>query len=143
MAFRRCTMARLSVRLAAKSATALLVFAAVSFHPSRAQTPANGIIAMTGARVIDGTGHAPLDKATILIENGRIKAVGAAVKIPAGATPVDLSGKTVMPGIINAHGHLNADKSSRPARDRLSVQLGIYADYGITTVVVLGTGDND
>jgi imidazolonepropionase-like amidohydrolase len=136
-------MARFSIRLAATSATALLVFAAVSFHSARAQTPANGIVAMTGARVIDGTGRAPLDQATILIENGHIKAVGTAVKIPAGATRVDLSGKTVMPGIINAHGHLNADKSTRPARDRLSGQLGVYADYGVTTVVVLGTGDND
>src|SRR5713226_4608499 len=111
-------MARLLKRPAA-SVAALLVFAAFSFQSAHAQTPAGGTVAMTGARVIDGTGRAPLEQATIIITNGRIDAVGraAAVKIPAGATRVDMSGKTIMPGIINAHGHLGADKSDRPSRD--------------------------
>jgi imidazolonepropionase-like amidohydrolase len=43
-----------------------------------------------------------------------------------------------MPGIINAHGHLQADASKRPARDRLASQLRMYADYGVTAVQVLG-----
>ena len=95
--------------------------------------------------MIDGTGAAPLDQATILIANGRIEAVGtaAAVKIPAGATRVDMSGKTIVPGLINAHGHLNADQSTRPIPEKLAGQLRVYADYGITTVVVLGTGPKD
>ena len=138
-------MARLSSRLTTASMTTLLVFAALSFQSSHAQTPAGGIVALTGARVIDGTGRAPLEQATIIIANGRIDAVGtgAAVKIPVGATRVDMSGKTIMPGIINAHGHLNADTSTRPIRDKLAGQLRVYADYGVTTVVVLGTGPND
>ncbi|PYS46058.1 MAG: amidohydrolase, partial [Acidobacteria bacterium] len=53
------------------------------------------------------------------------------------------SGKTIVPGLINAHGHLNADQSTRPIRDKLAGQLRVYADYGVTTVVVLGTGPDD
>jgi len=122
----------------------LLVLAAFSFHSLRAQAPAGGTVAMTGARVIDGTGAQPLEKATIVISNGRIEAVGAKVKIPAGATRIDMSGKTIMPGIINAHGHLSFKfDDSLPARERLTRQLRVYADYGVTTVVVLGTGQGD
>ena len=46
-------------------------------------------------------------------------------------------------GLINAHGHLNSDQSARPIRDKLVGQLRLYADYGVTTVVVLGVGAND
>ena len=93
-----------------------------------------------GARVIDGTGGPPLDQATILIVNGRIEAVGAgaAVKIPSGATKVNLAGKTVMPGMVNAHGHsANGDKKL-PVRDQLAQQMRLYAQYGVTAVVTLG-----
>jgi imidazolonepropionase-like amidohydrolase len=140
-------MARLSRHFAVSLAVSmgtLLVLAAFSFHSLRAQAPAGGTVAMTGARVIDGTGAQPLEKATIVISNGRIEAVGAKVKIPAGATRIDMSGKTIMPGIINAHGHLSFKfDDSLPARERLTRQLRVYADYGVTTVVVLGTGQGD
>lgn len=99
--------------------------------------------ALTGARVIDGTGAAPLEGATILVSNGRVEAVGTNVNVPAGATRVDLSGKTVVPGLINAHGHLNADVSAKPIPEKLAGQLRVYADYGVTTVYVLGTGAKD
>jgi len=128
-------MTRLSVRLAFSS---IALFTAFSLASIRAQT-----VALTDARVIDGTGRAPVEQATIVISNGRIEAVGKSVKIPSGAMRVNLSGKTIMPGIINAHGHLNADKSNRPPRDKLIGQLRVYADYGVTTVFVLGTGPND
>jgi imidazolonepropionase-like amidohydrolase len=117
---------------------------AFSFQSSLAQAPAGGAIALTGARVINGTGAQPLEQATIVISNGRIEAVGAKVKVPAGATRIDMSGKTIMPGIINAHGHLSFKfDDSLPARERLTRQLRVYADYGVTTVVVLGTGQGD
>jgi hypothetical protein len=133
-------MIRISARVAAVLLGILLVWAGLSFQPSLAQAPAGGTLALTGARVIDGTGAPPLEGATIVVSDGRIQAVGtgAAVTIPAGATRVDLAGKTVVPGLINAHGHLQADMSKRPARDRLAGQLRMYADYGITTVQVLG-----
>ncbi len=61
-------------------------------EPSFAQTPAAGPVALTGARLIDGTGGAPLEQATVVIRNGRIEAAGAAaaVTVPSGATRVDL-----------------------------------------------------
>ena len=119
---------------------ALVVLSAYSFQPSLAQSPASATIALTGARVIDGTGRPPRDQATILIVNGRIESVGAGadVKIPSGATRVNLTGKTVMPGMINAHGHsANGDKKL-PVRDQVVQQMRLYAQYGVTTVVTLG-----
>ena len=133
-------MIRISTRVAAVLFGILLVWAGLSVQPSLAQAPAGGTLALTGARVIDGTGAPPLEGATIVISDGRIQSVGtgAAVTIPAGATRVDMAGKTIVPGLINAHGHLQADMSNRPARDKLAGQLRMYSDYGITTVQVLG-----
>jgi imidazolonepropionase-like amidohydrolase len=83
--------------------------------------------AWVGARIIDGTGKPAIENATLLIRNGRVEAVGRRVKIPAGAKRIDATGKTIMPGIINAHGHV-----SDPA------QFGVYLRDGITTILSLG-----
>jgi imidazolonepropionase-like amidohydrolase len=83
--------------------------------------------AWVGVRIIDGTGRPALEPATLFIRNGRIEAVGAKVKLPRGVQKIDASGKTIIPGLINAHGHIN-DLS----------QLGIYLRDGITTVQSLG-----
>jgi len=112
-----------------------------------AQAPTStGVVALTGARIIDGTGRAPLQQGTIIVNKGVIEAVGpaAAVKIPAGATRVDLSGKTVIPGLINAHAHLNVDQGAGlPVRDDLIRRLKTYAMYGITSAVSLGSRPAD
>jgi imidazolonepropionase-like amidohydrolase len=106
-----------------------------------AQIPVGAAVALTGARVIDGTGAPPIESATILIAGARIQAAGANVAIPAGATRVDLSGKTIVPGFVNAHGHLNANRGTAGSvREALERQLRLYADYGVTTVQVLGLG---
>ena len=136
-------MIRIPTRFAAVLVGIGLVWAAFSFPSLLAQAPAGSTLALTGARVIDGTGAAPLERATIVVADGRIQAVGTSVTIPAGATRVDMSGKTIVPGLINAHGHLGADTSKRPARDRIAGQLRMYADYGITTVQVLGLSLDD
>jgi len=83
--------------------------------------------AWVGARIIDGTGKPAIENATLLIRNERVEAVGRRVKIPAGAKRIDATGKTIMPGIINAHGHV-----SDPA------QFGVYLRDGITTILSLG-----
>jgi imidazolonepropionase-like amidohydrolase len=59
-----------------------------------------------GARLIVGDGSTPIENASFLVQNGRITAIGKSVAIPAGATRVNLSGKTVMPALINAHVHI-------------------------------------
>ena len=104
-----------------------LIAAALSAIPSDSSGQAKAFI---GARVIDGTGAAPITNATIVVRDGRIVAVGpaASVAIPAGAERVSLSGKTVIPGLVNAHGHVtDADRDLR-----------VYAAYGVTTVFSLG-----
>ena len=100
--------------------------------------------AFVGGRVIDGTGRV-MEHATVIVRDGRIQAVGAAasVEVPAGATRVELGGKTLMPGLINAHGHVAATEGlqSHPkfyTRENLLRQLRTYADYGVTTVFSLG-----
>jgi imidazolonepropionase-like amidohydrolase len=100
--------------------------------------------ALVGARIIDGTGKV-IERGTIVMRDGRIVQAGAtdAVKVPAGAAQVNLAGKTVVPGLINAHGHVAATSGLRSApefytRDNLVRQLKTYAQYGITTVYSLG-----
>src|SRR6185503_16234262 len=60
-----------------------------------------------GARLIAGDGSAPIIDSAFLVENGTITRVGRKgdVSAPRGAGRIDLSGKTVMPTLINAHGH--------------------------------------
>ena len=66
-----------------------------------------GVILFEGARLITGDGSAPIENSAFLIENNRISKVGkkGQLQAPAGATRVDLTGKTVMPGIVDAHSH--------------------------------------
>jgi imidazolonepropionase-like amidohydrolase len=113
-------------------ATVAALACALSLVSVGAQAPAS-VKAFTGARLIDGTDRAPVADATIVVRDGRIVAAGPAssVTVPAGAERVVLSGKTVIPGIINAHGHVNT-----PDGD-----LKTYAAYGVTTVFSLG-GEN-
>lgn len=67
---------------------------------------AQPITAIRAGTLIDGTGAAPVRNAVILIQAARITAVGTNVQVPAGATVIDLSGHTVLPGFVDAHVHL-------------------------------------
>lgn len=105
--------------------------------------------AFIGARVIDGTGAAPIENATIIIRNGRFEAVGPSetIEVPDGATIIKVPGKTIVPGLVNAHGHISDVKGleSKPEHyttDHLLEQLRLYARYGVTTVFSLG-GDKE
>lgn len=65
------------------------------------------VVALVGARVIDGTGAPAVDGRTILLRDGRIEAFGpdAQVQIPAGARVIDVAGRTVVPGLVGMHDH--------------------------------------
>jgi imidazolonepropionase-like amidohydrolase len=108
----------------------LIVLAAAGSFATLAggQTPA--VKAFTGMRLVDTAFGSPIENATLVVGNGRILAAGATgkVSIPPGAERVDLAGKTVIPGLINAHGHV-----SDVERD-----LRVYSAYGVTTVFSLG-----
>lgn len=99
--------------------------------------------ALVGGRVISGDGRV-IENGTVVITGEKITAVGpSSTPVPAGATRVDLTGKTVMPGLVNAHGHVAATTGlqSDPAsytRENLTRQLRTYAMYGVTTVFSLG-----
>jgi imidazolonepropionase-like amidohydrolase len=111
------------LRTTASCALALL---AATAAPLRAQ---GATLAFTGATLVDGTGRTPVANATVVVRGGRVVAAGpaAAVAIPSDAQRILLDGKVVIPGLVNAHGHVNS-----PA------DLATYAAYGITTVVSLG-----
>jgi imidazolonepropionase-like amidohydrolase len=79
--------------------------------PALLASPAAGAtpLWLTNARLLDGTGSAPRDGAAVLVRDGRIEAVsGAAEQPPAGAATIDLEGRTLMPGLIDAHAHILA-----------------------------------
>jgi imidazolonepropionase-like amidohydrolase len=99
---------------------------------ARAQTAQ--VTVFEGARLIDGTGGAPIENAAFVVDGGRFTQVGPAaqVKVPPGAARVNLAGKTVMPGIIDAHTHMP------DTREALVDALQRKAYYGVSVVMSLG-----
>jgi imidazolonepropionase-like amidohydrolase len=102
-------------------------------------------MAFVGARLWDGTGAPAVADAVLVVEGGRVRAVGprASTPVPRGFTTVDLAGRFVIPGLINAHGHVGSARGleSGPSvytREVVLDQLRLNARYGITTVVSLG-----
>jgi imidazolonepropionase-like amidohydrolase len=92
-----------------------------------------------GARVIVGDGSAPIENAVLVVDNGRFVQVGrrGEVEVPTGATVVNLTGKTVMPAIVDTHTHMPT------TREALVERLQQKAFYGVGAVASLGqdTGD--
>jgi len=99
------------------------------------------VIALTHVRVIDGTGAAPREDQTLILRDGNIAAMGdfARVAVPEGATTIDLTGKSVIPGLVMVHEHLYY-----PNGPGVYGQLGesfsrLYLSGGVTT---MRTGGN-
>ena len=122
-----------------KFAVAAIALLAVS--PALAETTV-----LTHVTVIDGTGAAAQADSAIVMTDGKITYVGpmAGLKAPAGAKTEDLSGKFVMPGIIDSHVHVGMmhdvtqdEKYETP--ENVAADLKQYAAYGVTAVQVLGT----
>jgi imidazolonepropionase-like amidohydrolase len=64
---------------------------------------------LTGARLIDGTGGPPLERATVVIEQERVTGIDTSGEsTPAGFAHIDLAGRTLMPGLVEAHVHVTA-----------------------------------
>ncbi len=112
------------------SAALLLVLAA-----PRAQAPAPGsVTAIVGVRLIDGTGGPPVDDAVVIVNGSRIAAVGprSRVQVPRGATVVDAAGKALIPGLVDAHYHLNQPQ------DEMKRLFLVSLHWGVTTFRVTG-----
>ena len=102
-----------------------------------------GLQAFVGGRLIDGTGAAAIENGVLVVRDGRIEAVGTSdsVTVPADAEQIDVSGRTLMPGMVNAHGHVNNIEGLDQVdytEAQVERQLGLYARYGVTTVFSLG-----
>ena len=96
-------MIRIPRPLTAAFLSALLVAVGGLLQSAVAQVPDGAAVALTGARLFDGTGRAPHEQSVLVIRNGRIEMVGALgdVDIPDDAERIDLSGKTILPGFVH------------------------------------------
>jgi len=103
------------------------------------------VTVLSHVTVIDGNGGAPRRDVLLVIEGSRVKAiVKAGAAVPKGAKVIDLSGKTLMPEIVNCHGHLGLLKGTKMSaanytEDNVRRQLLQYQDYGVGAVLVMGT----
>jgi imidazolonepropionase-like amidohydrolase len=125
----------------ALAAAAMLAMPAFLAAPALAESTV-----LTNLTVIDGTGRPAQPNSAIVMTDGKIAFVGpmSQLKAPSGAKTVNLSGKFVMPGIIDSHVHVGMmkgvtqdEKYETPAN--VEADLKQYAAYGVTAVQVLGT----
>src|SRR5882762_3252805 len=128
---------------------AVLALIATHSWSAAAQAPRpTGAIVFEGARLITGDGSAPIEDAAFVVENSRITAVGrrGEVAAPAGAARVDLTGKTVMPAIVDAHGHpgfvdavTGQMSKANFTRENYIDHLERYAYHGVAATISTGT----
>jgi len=116
---------------------------------SQTRGPA-GPVVYEGARLITGDGSAPIENGAFLVQNGRVSAIGprADVKAPAGAARVDLTGKTVMPAMINAHVHIGYEGYTSWGAKNYTPQnvldhLRREAYYGVAATQSVGSSPTD
>ena len=118
---------------------ATLAFAAFGEFavPVYAQTPT--VTAFEGARLIVGNGRPSIENATLVVEGTKIAQAGPAidVRVPEGAARVNLSGKTVMPTLIDTHTHLSQ------TREGLTQDLKRRAYYGVSAALSMGTDETE
>ncbi|HWS99776.1 MAG TPA: amidohydrolase family protein [Pyrinomonadaceae bacterium] len=127
----------------------LLLFCAVA--ASFAQTPEGQqfvrvdapVVALQHVRVIDGTGAPPLEDQTIVISGGKVQSVApsAGAKVPADARVLDLTGYTVLPGLVGMHNHMFFPMGGSPP---MYSNMGssfprLYLALGVTTVRTTGS----
>ncbi len=92
----------------------------------------NHTIALTHATVLPMDGRGPLEDATVIITNDRITSVESEGTVPDGVTEYDLAGKTLIPGLIDVHGHLHY--GSADIYPEQPWQYMVNLDFGVTTV---------
>jgi imidazolonepropionase-like amidohydrolase len=124
-----------------------LVSAASPGSPGQAQARPT---LFEGADLIADGDRPVVRDAAILVEKGLITAAGprSSVRAPSGAMRVDLRGKTVMPALVNLHGHVGYQKGATFAaanytRETIVDQLNQYAYYGVGAVFTAGTDAGD
>lgn len=126
-----------------------IVFALGCSSPTAAPPAAPGRVTLfEGARLLVGDESAPIERSAFLVEGNKITEVGQKgdVQAPAGAARVDLTGKTVMPAIVELHAHLgywngpaNQNLVENFTRENVLDHLQRFAYHGVAAVVSLGT----
>ena len=103
------------------------------------QAPTPAVTVFEGVRVVVGDGRTPIENASFVVNGAHFAQVGRAadVRVPAGATRVNLAGKTVMPAIIDTHTHLSQ------TREMLIDDLRRRAYFGIGAALSLGQDTTD
>ncbi|HTY40362.1 MAG TPA: amidohydrolase family protein [Thermoanaerobaculia bacterium] len=131
-----------------------LSLAAQTAAPTPAPTPA--VTVLRAARMFDGRSDATIPNAVVVVQDGRIAAVGSGLAIPAGATVVDLGDATLLPGFIDSHTHLTGESGEnyivdffnglrRPIAEQAldaSVNARKTLEAGFTTVRDVGSSDD-
>ena len=112
--------------------------------------PVSSAVVYDGARLIDGTGMPAIEAARLVIDDGAVLAAGPRdeVESPPGAIVVDLTGTTVMPALVNLHGHVGFQRgltydAGNYTRENVVDHLNRYAYYGVGVIVSLGTDAGD
>jgi imidazolonepropionase-like amidohydrolase/Tol biopolymer transport system component len=90
----------------------------------------NGAIAFVGARIITASGDT-IENGTLVVEGNRITGVGRTAPIPAGAKQIDARGKTIMPGIVDVHGHVGGESDGILAQASWPLEANLA--FGVTT----------
>src|SRR6187397_3439151 len=110
------------------------------------QPPAARVTLYEGARLIVGDGNAPIENSAFLVENARFTRVGrrGEVQAPPGAARVDLSGKTVIPALVDGHSHIGYMKNltsgaQNYTRDNILDHMRRFAYFGVAASLAMGS----
>jgi len=125
----------------------LLVSTAVA---TQTRVTSASVTLFEGARLIAGDGNTPIERSAFLVDNNRFARVGraGAIELPAGAARVDLTGKTVIPALIDAHSHIGymKDLTSGPqnyTRENILDHLHRFAYHGVAASQAMGSDFGD
>ncbi len=125
----------------------LSVAAACSAQPpNQAEQTAATVTVFEGARLIVGDGSPPIEDSAFLVEGDRFGSIGrrGEIQIPAGAVRVDLTGKTIMPALVDAHSHIGymKDLTSGPenyTREHILDHMYRFAYHGVAASQAMGS----
>jgi len=128
-------------------ACAFILFCGLGCAAASQARQSNAALLFEGARLISGDGRAPIENSAFLIEGNKFTRVGrrGEIPLPSGATRVDLTGKTVVPALIDTHNHLgwtnqrtNTATKASYARALVVDHLQRYAYYGVAATLSMG-----
>jgi imidazolonepropionase-like amidohydrolase len=127
-------------------AACLVLAAAASIGTAQRPAASANVTLFEGARLIAGDGNPPIENSAFLVENGRFTRVGrkGQVAAPNGAARVDLTGKTVIPALVDAHSHIGymKDLTSGPqnyTRENILDHMYRFAYFGIAASQAMGS----